>query len=59
MRQMLTHNWTEDMSVTIFQATKEVRVSVDSTDGEVIGYVIRELELPCVAGTIVIKAVEA
>lgn len=56
---MITHNWTEDMSVTTFQASKEVRVSVDSTDGEVIGYVIQELELPCVAGTIVIKAVEA
>lgn len=59
MRRMLTHNWTEDMSVTIFESKKEVGVSLDSTDGDVIGYVIRDVNVAGTAGTIVVKAVEA
>jgi hypothetical protein len=59
MRRMLTHNWTEDMSVTIFESKTEARISIDSTDGDVVGYVVRDLEIPRVAGTVVVKAVEA
>lgn len=57
MKQILTQNWTEDMSVTIYGLGTIPRIGIDSEEEDVVAYTVEELQLPQVAGTIILKAI--